>query len=322
MKALVTGATGFVGSHLVEALVRRGDTVTALVRSPAKATLLNALPVRQVAGDLTDVDALRAATADQDVIFHVAGLTAARDEAAFLRGNRDGTARLVDAALAAARPARMVLVSSMAAGGPAPRGRPLTGSEPPAPVTQYGRSKLAGEAIVRASALHWTIIRPPMVYGPRDHEVLKVFKLAGPITPVFGDGSQELSAVYGPDLADALIAAGTAAATIGGTYYACHPEVFLSRELVQRIGALKGRHVRVLPLPRWVALAALTLTATAARIARTTTILTPDKANEFFQDAWTGDPAPLIRDSGWQPAHDLNRGLAITAAWYRANGWM
>lgn len=322
MKALVTGATGFVGSHLVDALVRRGDDVTALVRSPGKATRLNSLPVRQVKGDLHDPAALAAAVAGQEIIYHVAGLIAARSEAEFLYANRDGTATLLGAAASGGATPRFVLVSSMAAGGPSPRGGPLDGSQPSAPVTQYGRSKLAGEMVVRSGSLPWTIVRPPMVYGPRDHEVLKVFKLAGPLTPVFGDGSQELSAIYGPDLAEALVAAGTAPATAGKVYYACHPEIFQSGEFVRRIGALKGARVRIVPLPRWLAVAALSLTGTAARLAGKATILTPDKAHEFFQPAWTGDPTPLMRDSGWEPKHDLAAGLTATAAWYRAQGWL
>lgn len=322
MKALVTGATGFVGSHLVDALVRRGDEVTALVRSPGKAALLNQLRVRQVKGDLHDRAALGAAVAGQDVIYHVAGLIAARNEAEFLHGNRDGTANLLEAAVAAGTGPRFVLVSSMAAGGPSPRGVPLDGSQPSAPVTQYGRSKLAGEEVVRAGPLPWTIVRPPMVYGPRDREVLKVFKLAGPLTPVFGDGSQELSAVYGPDLADSLIAAGTAGGTVNRTYYSCHPELFTSGDFVRMVGAVMGKRVRIVPLPRWLAVGALSITGTAARLAGKATILTTDKAHEFFQPAWTGDPAPLIRDSGWTPKHDLATGLAATAAWYRELGWL
>lgn len=322
MRVLVTGATGFVGSHLVDALVRRGDAVTALVRSPGKAALLNALPVRQIKGDLHDSAALAAAVAGQDLIYHVAGLIAARSEAEFLRGNRDGTANLLTAASMSGGTPRLVLVSSMAAGGPSPIGKPLDGTQPPAPVTQYGRSKLAGEIVVRSGALPWTIVRPPMVYGPRDHEVLKIFKLAGALTPVFGDGSQELSAVYGPDLAEALIAAGTAPGTVGKVYYACHPEIFRSGDLVRRIGAIKGSTVRIIPLPRWLAVGALSITGAVARLAGKATILTVDKAHEFFQPAWTGDPAPLMRDGGWQPQHDLDTGLHATAAWYREQGWL
>jgi nucleoside-diphosphate-sugar epimerase len=329
MKALVTGATGFVGSHLAEALVRRGAEVTALVRSPGKAELLNQLGVRQVRGSLHDRIALLEAAQAQDVIFHVAGLVAARGAAEFRHGNREGTAQLLAAAREAAGGGllpRFIYVSSMAAGGPAQRGQPLTGNEPARPVTAYGRSKLEGESVVRESTLPWTILRPPMVYGPRDTEVLKVFRLSRTgIVPVFGDGTQELSAVYGPDLAEALIASATADAAIGRTYYACHPEVFTSRAFVESVGrALRPERggVRVFPLPAWLARGALTITGTAARLAGQATILTADKANEFFQPAWTGDPGLLMTETGWLPAHGLATGLAATAAWYRREGWL
>ena len=117
MKALVTGATGFVGSHLAEALRRRGDDVTVLARSARKAQALEPLGVRVVSGDLRDTAALARAAEGQDEIYHVAGVVAARNEAEFLAANRDGTANVVAAAAAAGRP-RLVLVSSMAAGGP------------------------------------------------------------------------------------------------------------------------------------------------------------------------------------------------------------
>jgi dihydroflavonol-4-reductase len=326
MKALVTGATGFVGSHLAETLVREGAEVTALVRSPGKARLLGELGVRQVQGSLGDREALLAAARDQDAIFHVAGLVAARDENEFLSANRDGTASLVEAALATGRTPRFVLVSSMAAGGPSPRGTPRTGQEPAKPVTAYGRSKLAGEEQLRRSPLPWTILRPPMVYGPRDTEVLKVFRLARTgIVPVFGDGSQELSAVYGPDLAAALVAAARSPDTIARTYYACHPEVFSSAAFVTAVGhAVRGQagRTRLVPLPAWLARGVLGVTGTVARLAGQPTILTPDKANEFFQPEWTGDPSALTRDTGWSPRHGIESGLGATAEWYREQGWL
>ena len=125
MKALVTGATGFVGGHLIEALVRNGTEVTALARSPNKASVLSSLGVRIIAGHLHDEGALALATRDQDIVYHVAGAVAARDESEFLRANRDGTRNIVAAAEAAGSP-RFVLVSSLAAGGPSPRGVPLS----------------------------------------------------------------------------------------------------------------------------------------------------------------------------------------------------
>jgi nucleoside-diphosphate-sugar epimerase len=322
MKALVTGATGFVGSHLVEALQRSGAAVTALARSSVKASALAAQGVRVIPGDLHDMGALDNAARDQDVIYHVAGVVAARGEAEFLWANRDGTRNVTAAAERSGKP-RLVLVSSLAAGGPAPRGTPLTGREPPKPVTAYGRSKLASEQIVRSSSIPWSIVRPPIVYGPRDREVLKIFRLARlGIAPVFGDGSQELSAVHAADLAKALIAAGTSQSTVGGTYNACHPEVFTSRELGRAVGVAMGRPVRTVRIPAFVGRALLSVTEASARVTHKATILTTDKANEFFQPAWTGDPAPLSRDSGWHAIYDLRTGLADTYQWYRKAGWL
>jgi nucleoside-diphosphate-sugar epimerase len=322
MKALVTGATGFVGSHLAEALKRRGHQVTALARSSRKAEVLTAQGARVVAGDLHDAAALDRAMAGQDIIYHVAGVVAARDEAEFLRCNRDGTLNILNAAERSGNP-RFILVSSLAAAGPASPGAPLTGRETPHPVTAYGRSKLAAEEVVRASALGWSIIRPPIVYGPRDREVLKIFRLARfHLAPVFGDGSQELSAVYAADLAEALVSAGENPVTVGGIYSACHPEVFTSAELGHAVARAMGGSVTTIRIPNAVGRALLSLTETGARITRQVTILTTDKANEFFQPAWTGDPGPLTRDTGWQATYDLQRGLADTYKWYRQAGWL
>jgi nucleoside-diphosphate-sugar epimerase len=322
MKTLVTGATGFVGSHLAEALRRRGDEVTALARSAGKAAALGPLGVRVVAGDLHDRAALLRAVEGQDVVYHVAGVVAARSAADFLAANRDGTRNLAEAAEQVGV-GRFVLVSSMAAAGPAGKGRPLRGDEPPNPVTHYGRSKLAAEAVVTASRLLWTILRPPMVYGPRDQEVLKVFRLVRfGLAPVLGDGTQELSAVHGADLADALVAVGSAEAAVRRTYFPCHPEVFTGAEMARAVGRAMGKRPAVIRVPAAIGRGVLTLTEAAARLAGQTTILTADKANEFFQPAWTGDPEPLSRDTGWRATRNLETGLAETYAWYRTAGWL
>lgn len=324
MKALVTGATGFVGGHLVDRLLARGDEVTALVRAPAKATDFAERGVRLVRGDLGDHAALAEAAAGQDVIYHSAALTGAVDEAEFLAANRDGTANIIRAARDAGTTPRFVLVSSMAAGGPADRGLPRTADGRDAPVTMYGRSKLAGELVLRDESLPWVIVRPPTVYGPRDRDnLITVFKAARfGIAPVFGDGSMEISVVHVEDLADGIVLAGTTEGIAGRTYYVNHPEVVSSADLVRSIGRMMGRDVALVPIPEWAARVALSATGAWAAALQRKTILRADKANEFFQAAWTGDPAPFMRDTGWAPRYDLARGLAHTHAWYRDAGWL
>ena len=323
MKALVTGATGFVGSHLVDALLARGHEVTALIRSPAKAAGLAERGVQLVRGDLYDTAAIDAAMSGQRAVYHVAALTGAVNEAEFLEANRDGTRRIVAAAERAGGIERLLFVSSGAAGGPARPGQPRDADGADAPVTMYGRSKLAAEEVVRRAGVPWTILRPPAVYGPRDRDgFLPVFRAAKRlgIVPVFGDGTQELSLVHGADLAAAALAAVGADDAAGATYYVNHPEVITSAELARRVGAAVGRDVRVIPLPHWLTRGALTLTGAWAALFRQRTILRADKANEFVQPAWTGDPTRFMADTGWLPSHDHDTGFAETAAWYRDQG--
>lgn len=321
MTVLVTGGTGFVGGHVITALLQAGHPVRGLVRSRSKAEALGLGKVEWVTGDLTDAAALEAATHGVSAIIHLAGLVAARSELEFLSINRDGTERLVRAA--ADTQARFVHVSSLAAAGPAQPGQPLSGDEPPRPVSAYGRSKLASEHAVRAGQLPWVILRPPAVYGPRDREMFRIFRAARlGIAPVFGDGSQELSLVYGPDLAEAIVAATMAEGIEGAVCYPAHAEVLTARQVAMTIGNASGRKVRILGIPQPLARGALQLTGAFARLARRATLLTPDKGNELFQRAWTCDPTGLSQATGWQARHDLAQGALATYHWYLHAGWL
>ena len=325
MKVFVTGGTGFVGAHLVGALQARGAEITCLVRSPAKAEALGWRGVRLVRGDLTNAAALREGCAGADVVYHIAGVVAARDLAGFRAANTDGTAAVLAALeyTAAAPPQRLVFVSSIAAAGPTSRGRRLTTGLENSPVTDYGRSKLAAEALVRAAPFPWVILRPPPVYGEWDREFLRLFQVARlGVAPVFGDGLQELSAIHAEDLAYALIAAGESPAAAGKTYYPAHPELLTSSGMALAAGRAAGASPRVIKIPGAVARALLRVTETAARITGRVTLLTADKAHEFLTPAWAVDAGPLTRDTGWQAHIDLESGFRRTVAWYREQGWL
>jgi len=325
VNVFVTGATGFVGAHLVKALLARGDRVAALVRRPALAAQLGWGPeVRLVRGDLADEAALREGSTGADVVYHVAGQIAARNAAEFMVCNRDGTANVLEAARdRGAR--RVVFVSSLAVAGPTTPGHPIDETRPPAPVTDYGRSKLAAEVLVRAMPLEWTIVRPPVVYGEWDRGTLKLFQLAGRgLAPVFGDGSQELSVIHAEDLAQSLIAAATSTAAAGRVYFAAHPTVTTSRELVIAVGRALGlaRPPRILPVPPFVARGVLWTAGTLAHLAGRATVLSADKSNEFLAPAWTCRSDALTRDTGWRAQVPLDDGLRRAASWYREAGWL
>jgi len=324
VRAFVTGGTGFVGAHLVQALRARGDRVTCLVRNAAKAQALGWTDVRLVRGDLEDAVALRDGCAGAEVIYHVAGRISARDMDEFMHVNRDGTANVLEAAAqGGGPPGRFVFVSSLAAAGPTVPGKPIDETRPPSPVTPYGQSKLAAELLVRAMAGPWTIVRPPTVYGEWDREVLKIFKLARMgVAPVFGDGSQELSVIYAGDLAAALVAAATAPAAATRVYFAAHSAVITSRELVRAIGRALGREPRIVPLPGPLVRGLLWTIGSIAHLAGRATLLSGDKAAEFLAPAWTCRSDALTRDAGWRADTDLETGLRRTAAWYRREGWL
>ncbi len=325
MRALVTGATGFVGSHVVEALAARGDAVSVLARSAARAAPLERLGVTVALGTLDDAPSLAAAVRGADVVFHLAGLTAAASPADYQRVNAEGTRRLVEAARTA-RPAppRFVYVSTQAVLGPSAPGARVAEDAPCRPVTAYGRSKLAGEDAVRAApGVAWTIVRPSSVYGPRDREFLAMFRLARlGVAPVFGRGAQQLSLVCAPDLAEAIVRAGTTPAAAGRVYHAAHPETVTARELALAIGRAVGRRPLVVPVPTAVAAPLVAAIGALAAARGRPSTLNRDKLAEFLAPSWLLDVGAAERDLGWRAALDVAEGTRRTAAWYRREGWL
>ena len=290
------------------------------MRRPDTAGALRALGCRVVEGALEDEAAGLTLAEGADVVIHVAGLVAARSEAEFLRVNRDGAAALARA-FARAGVSRFVLVSSLSVTGPSRPGHPVDEMSGPGPVTAYGRSKEAGEAAVRATGVPFTVVRPPAVYGPRDRAFLTLFRAASHgVVPLLGDGGQELTLVHAADLARALVAAATSAATLGGTYHAGHPEPVTQRALADAAGRAVGRRVRCVTLPGAVVRAALGVAGAAARALGRAPLLDGDKANELLASGWSCSSEALRRDADWAAEIPLHRGLAETARAYREAG--
>ena len=323
--ALITGASGFVGGHLAEALTRHGWQVRALVRASSDTARLQALGVELVTGDLASPEAVAAGAEGADTVFHLAGATTAPSEDAFRRVNVEGTRTVVSGVLrAAARPRRLVYASSYAACGPALEGgRPRGAADPPAPLTAYGRTKLAGERELQAAealGVETVVLRVPAVYGPGDRAFLPVFrlvKLGLATVPAGPDRSVHL--IYAPDLAEAFVRAADAAP---GTYAVAEPVAHRMSALIAAIGAALGKRPLRVPVPAGLLRFAGSIAERWGHRLGGAGVFSREKAEEMLALAWvcdlTGSEAVLPPDA----ATPLERGMAETARWYRTQGWI
>ncbi len=320
--ALVTGASGFVGSHLADALLARGHRVRCLVRRTSKLAWLPVDRVELVYGEVTEPQALAEAARGIEVIYHVAGITRATDPEEYDRVNAGGCAHVARAA-AAEGARRLVLVSSLAAGGPSVAGRARTEDDPDTPCNSYGRSKLRGETLLKSEAgsTAWTILRPPAVYGPRDVSFLLLARLAARgWVPAIGRVAQHVSLIHARDLAEAIVAASESDRTIGRTYYVAHPEITDWESLGRLIAARLGRRVRRLRIPRRGIPAVGRIAGIAAAMSGRPNGLPPDRLADLLAPGWVCSGARAETDFGFRARIDAVTGFAETVDWYRREG--
>ena len=322
MLALVTGGQGFIGSHLCERLLAAGLRVRVLARPGSDLANLEGLPVELVRGDLGQQAGLDRAVAGVDWVFHLAGALKGFGEADLMRVNRDGTRRLVTACLGQGSAlSRFVLVSSLAAAGPSGVAQ-LTEQAPPRPLTWYGLSKLAGERVVQESGLPSVILRPPVVFGPRERDLLGYFRFARHgILPVPGRGDRRYSLIYAPDLADGILRAAVTPCPAGEVFHLTGPERTWA-EFGLAIAADLGRPGRVLRLPEPAVRAAGVVADLWSRLLRYPGIFSSQKVLEMLAPGWVASPDKARRMLGWEAPTALDQALATTVAWYRNHGWL
>lgn len=299
MKLALTGATGFVGGHLLDLALAEGHDIAALARSaqPPRPS------VSWIEGALDDQPSLAQLVANADAVIHVAGVINATDAAGFEAGNVAGTAAMLSASERAGV-RRFVHVSSLAAREPR--------------LSLYGASKARSEELVHGSALSSAIVRPPAVYGPGDRETLDLFKMARRGVVVLPPEGR-LSLIHVGDLARLLLALAKSDENsliepddgrAGGWSH---------REFGQALGIAVNRKVRTISASRGM----VTMAARADRLLRGRKAkLTPDRAAYFCHPDWTVCPARAAPPSLWEPGIDTHAGLAATARWYEANGWL
>jgi len=329
MRILLTGATGFVGSHLVEALAKEDLLLRALVRPTSETGRLRDSGVELIPGRVTDRASLDQAVREADVVVHLAALTRARDEAQFRATNETGTALLLEAAASTGTCRRFIYVSSLAAVGPSRNGSPVTALTAPRPLTAYGRSKLGGErACLAATGLQVAILRPPGVYGPRDRDFLTFFQLAARgILPVPTGPPRTLQLIHVGDLAKAikLAALEEGPARQPGTtgiYHVAEERAYTWREVLLLMANAVGRKGRIIPVPAVILRVAGTLNGTIGTMRGRPQIFDLDKVRELLAPGWQCETDGAARDFGFSAVVSLERGLMETASWYREKGWL
>ena len=300
----ITGATGFVGSRMLDLMVREGYDVRALTRRKQD----DRPGVRWVRGALDDKVSLNELCSGADMVLHIAGVVNAPDRRGFETGNVAGTLAVVEAAKRAATK-RFIRVSSLAATQPQ--------------LSIYGATKAKAEKIVATSGLDWTIIRPPAVYGPGDGEFLDLFKMArlGFVTlPPDADG--RLSVIHVQDLCRALFALLPEQEDFTARIFEVddgRPGGWTQASFAKAIGWAMGKRITAVGVPKSL----LRIGAMADRLVRRNRAkLTEDRVNYFCHDDWTIDPQKRLPTQLWQPQIETRQGLKDTAQWYRQNDWL
>jgi dihydroflavonol-4-reductase len=326
VRVLVTGGTGFIGSHLVEALLAQGHEVRCLVKDTRRLGWISGLPsVTIVQGGMDEPRSLLAGVRGVDQVYHVAGLTRARAARDFFRVNGAGTRHLVHACLETpSGPRRLVHLSSLAAVGPMPMPTPCAEDVAPRPVSPYGQSKLEGEAAVLGvrDRLHVTVLRPSVVYGPRDRGVLEIARwVARGLLPMPAGPSRSFSLCYVQDLVRALLIAGESKVASGEIFHVAGDGAFTWEQMGDALGEALGVHPTPLRIP-WPILLALATGADAwAWVTGRPQYFSRGKVRDAAGH-WLCDTGKARRQLGIVLGVGLREGAAVTVKWYREAGWL
>ncbi|HEU4390106.1 MAG TPA: NAD-dependent epimerase/dehydratase family protein [Blastocatellia bacterium] len=325
-RTLVTGGTGFVGSHLVDRLIEDGRSVRCLVRGSSNLRYLKHPEIEFAYGGLepsTDWDAVLDGV---DTVYHVAGLPYAKRRSDYYLVNHRGTEAILAAAIKhRAHLKRFVLISSLAAIGPGRDGVPVHEGTEAAPITPYGRSKLLGEEAVKAvgDLLPYTIVRPPAVYGPRDYALFEFFKeVARGRSPMIGRDDKRISLVHVRDLVNGIILAGESDNAMGRAYFISSEEIYSWHEVAALLARVMGKQTRTIAIPRSIAYGVALAAEAAAAFSSKPPVINRDKVTDLSQKCWACSVDRARDELGYRQQVNLEEGFRETLAWYKSEGWL
>lgn len=322
--AIVTGASGFVGSHLVEKLLDLNFHVRVLARKESQLQWLKEKPLEIVRCEYNDIDCLANAIKDVNYIFHVAGVIKAKKKDLYYKGNVETTKNLLIASQNAKKLKRFVLVSSQAAAGPSSIRYPKTEEMDCYPVTTYGKSKLQAEEEVKKyeGKIPFTIVRPSAVYGPRDPETLIFFKsIKNGLQPMIGFQEKYVSLVHVSDLIEGIMLAAQSDKSIGQTYFISSERGYSWREVGDITAKILGKRVIRIKIPHLIVYLVAGFSQAINYFQNDATILNFEKANEIVEQ-WVCSVEKAKRELGYSQKIDLEKGIRQTLEWYMKNNWL
>jgi len=333
----LTGATGFLGSHIADLLLLGQWRVRATIRPSSDLRWLRGKPIETVTASLTDPDDVRQFVAGCDAVIHCAGVVRAPDDAAYRAGNVETTRLLLHQAAASGTTDTFILISSLTAAGPAPVDAPRREDSPCAPLSAYGRSKLAAEQLLgdQEWPFRTAVLRPPALYGPRDHAFLPLIRGAqAGWSARLGNRMTGLSLVHAQDAANAAIAL-LATQTAAGVYFVDdgsappnpaapeprrHDGGYELEELTAVLASLLRRRIRTVPVP--LGLLRTLSRLIGRRLGARVPILGADRIADLSAPGWVCCGDKLCRETGFESRFGLDAGLLDTLSFYRQNGWL
>jgi nucleoside-diphosphate-sugar epimerase len=326
LKAFITGATGFVGSHLADALLAKGYEVYCLKRKTSSTKWLDGKNIKYVDGDLFSNEALENTIKDMDYVYHVAGVVKSKDKAGFIKGNQLATKNLIEITYKVnPKIKKFVHVSSLAAVGPAIGCDVVTEESPYNPITTYGITKRDAELEVMKykDKMNVTIVRPPAVFGPRDTEVFIYFQtFAKGLNSVIGLKEKFLTLVYVEDLVDGIVLAGEKEEANGQKYFVGFDEPYNWKQIGEITGKLLGKRALKIALPHFFVFTVGAIAQFFAGFSDKPATLNLEKCRDITQVRWVCSNEKIKNELGFKPKYTLEEAFKKTIDWYKEQGWI
>lgn len=324
--SVVTGASGFVGSHVVDKLLSEGHEVRCILRGSSSRRWLENKPVEIFNCGLFDKESLKKILNNADYLFHIAGVVKAKDEIDYYKGNVETTNVLLDV-LCEVNPdiKKVVIVSSQTACGPSLDGKPVNEETPEHPITRYGKSKLAQEKLAKKymDRLPITIIRPPAVFGERDTEIYLFFRTYKQgLMGLIGLKKKELSLVHVEDLVQGIFLAAMSEKAIGQTYFIGTEQYYDWHKIGEVSHRAIGKKAFTIKIPHVAVYSVASVAQFLALFSSKAATFNIEKARDFVQKAWTCDVSKAVRDLGYRQTVSLEDGIKRTVDWYREMKWL